>query len=163
MRNLTANFCLTVALLLGSAGVSWSADFQKGVAAYERRDYATALLEWTPLAEQGDAEAQRSLGEMYRQGNGVRQNYRDAAWWFRLAAEQENTSAQVKLGEAYSSGSGVPQDNMYAYMWWSIAASSWNRDAIKNRDNVAAKLTTAQLKEARDLARECARKSYKSC
>ena len=53
MKNLTATICLAVALLLGSAGVSWSQDFQKGYAAYESGDYATALREWTPLAEQG--------------------------------------------------------------------------------------------------------------
>jgi hypothetical protein len=28
MKNLTATICLTIAVLLGSAGVSWSADFQ---------------------------------------------------------------------------------------------------------------------------------------
>ena len=53
MRNLTATICLAVALLLGSAGVSWSQDFQKGLAAYESGDYATALREWKPLAKQG--------------------------------------------------------------------------------------------------------------
>jgi hypothetical protein len=52
MRDLTATICLAVALLLGSAGVSWSQDFQKGVAAYESGDYATALREWKPLAKQ---------------------------------------------------------------------------------------------------------------
>ena len=31
MRNLTATICLTLAVLLGSVGVSWSADFQKGL------------------------------------------------------------------------------------------------------------------------------------
>ena len=30
MRNLTATLCLTIAVLLGSAGVSWSADYNKG-------------------------------------------------------------------------------------------------------------------------------------
>jgi len=54
MRNLTATICLAVALLFGSAGVSWSQDFQKGAAAYDSGDYATALREWTPLAQQGD-------------------------------------------------------------------------------------------------------------
>ena len=58
MRNLTATICLAFALLLGSAGVSWSQDFQKGLAAYESGDYATALREWTPLAEKGDVIAQ---------------------------------------------------------------------------------------------------------
>jgi hypothetical protein len=29
MKNLTATLCLTIAVLLGSAGVSWSADFER--------------------------------------------------------------------------------------------------------------------------------------
>jgi uncharacterized protein len=98
---------------------------------------------------------------MYRQGNGVRQDYRDAAWWFRLAAEQGDIGAQIKLGEMYADGNGVPRDYVYAYLWTSIAASSLDRVAIKNRDNVAAKLKTVQLEQARDLARECTRKAYK--
>ena len=64
MRNLTATICLAVALLFGSAGVSWSQDWQKGVTAYTSGDYATALREWTPLAEQGDADAQKKLKEI---------------------------------------------------------------------------------------------------
>lgn len=163
MKNLTATLSLTIAVFLGSAGVSWSADFQAGADAYARRDYATALREWTPLAERGDAEAQRSLGEMYRRGTGVRQDYKTAAWWFRLAAEQGNTIAQVKLGAMYSTGDGVPKDQVYAYMWWSIAASSLDRDAIKNRDRMAGRLSKAQLEQAQDLARACTRKAYKSC
>ena len=55
MRNLTATLCLTLAVLLGSAGVSVSQDFQVGLDAWDRGDFATALREWTPLAEQGDA------------------------------------------------------------------------------------------------------------
>ncbi len=57
MRNLTSTICLAVALILGSAGVSWSQDFQKGVTAYKSGNYATALREWTPLAEQRHAHA----------------------------------------------------------------------------------------------------------
>ena len=55
MKRLTATLCLTIAVLLGSVRVSASADFQKGLDASERGDYATALREWKPLAEQGDA------------------------------------------------------------------------------------------------------------
>jgi hypothetical protein len=57
MKNLTATICLAVALLLGSAGVSWSQDYQKGFAAYQSGDYATALREFTPLAKQGNAQS----------------------------------------------------------------------------------------------------------
>jgi hypothetical protein len=62
MRNLTATLCLSVALLFGCTGVCKSADFQKGVTAFQSGDYATALREWTPLAKQGDEIAQTSVG-----------------------------------------------------------------------------------------------------
>ena len=74
MRKLTAALCLTLTILLGSMRMSASADFQKGITAYKRGDYATALREWTPLAEQGDTTAQFNLGEMYEEGLGALQN-----------------------------------------------------------------------------------------
>ena len=66
MRKLTATLCLTLTILLGSAGMSASADFQKGLTAYKSGDFATALREWKPLAEQGNVNAQFNLGFMYR-------------------------------------------------------------------------------------------------
>ena len=65
MRNLTVTLCLIIAVLLGSAGGSWGASFQKGFTAYKSGDYATAPREWKPLAEQGDVDAQGNLGELY--------------------------------------------------------------------------------------------------
>jgi len=62
-------------------------DFQKGLTAYQAGDFATALQEWTPLAEAGDAIAQYNLGQMYRKGQGVLQDYAEAAKLYRLAAE----------------------------------------------------------------------------
>ena len=79
---------LTLAVLLGSAGVSWSADFQKGLTAAQSGDFATALREWTPLAKQGNARVQRILGAMYAVGQGVPKDYKTAVKWYRLAAEQ---------------------------------------------------------------------------
>ena len=78
MRHLTTFICLTLALLLGSMGISWSADFQKGFDAADKGDFATALKEWKPLAEQGDADAQFNLGWMYDYGKGVPQNDKTA-------------------------------------------------------------------------------------
>jgi len=48
--------------------------YQEGLDAYERGDYDTALKEWRPLAEQGDASGQFNLGFMYDQGLGVPQD-----------------------------------------------------------------------------------------
>ena len=50
-----------LAVLIGSTGVSY-ADFQKGLTAHKRGDYATALREWKSLAKQGDARAPTKLG-----------------------------------------------------------------------------------------------------
>ena len=97
MRHLIAILCLTLAVLLGSAGVSESADLQKGLNAYNKGDYATALREWKPLAEQGNADAQFNLGQMYRRGDGVPQDHKTAVKWYRLAAEQGYAFAQYNL------------------------------------------------------------------
>jgi hypothetical protein len=73
MKNLTRTIYLTLVILLGTTGTSWGADYQKGVAAAQSGDFATALREWKPLAEQGHARAQYNLGVMYESGQGVLQ------------------------------------------------------------------------------------------
>jgi hypothetical protein len=70
-----------------------SQDFQKGVDAYDRGDYATALREWTPLAEQGDAFAQTSLGWKNYYGSGVLQDDVYAHMWFNIAASSGHKNA----------------------------------------------------------------------
>ncbi len=47
------------------------ADFQAGKDAYDQGDYATALKEMRPLADQGYAKAQVNLGVLYERGQGV--------------------------------------------------------------------------------------------
>jgi len=74
-----------------------SADYQKGLDAYNAGDYATALREWRPLANRGNARAQNNLGHMYYNGEGVPQDDVEAVKWFRLAADQGNNSAKGNL------------------------------------------------------------------
>jgi hypothetical protein len=104
MNRLLALFILLSGLLVGNLAL---ADFQKGIVAHNKGDYATAFREWTPLAEQGDVRAQYNLGQMYKNGQGVTQNYKTAIRWFKLSAEQGNTSAQFNLGVMYTKGQGV--------------------------------------------------------
>ena len=51
-------FLLTIIILLSSSTTSWSNNFQKGVYASQKGEYATAIKAWTPLAEKGDVDAQ---------------------------------------------------------------------------------------------------------
>ena len=97
-----------VVVSIGLAAPAW-AGFDEGVAAYERGDYATALREFRPLADQGDAAAQYNLGIMYSEGRGVQQGDAEAVRWFRKAADQGNADAQHNLGVMYEKGRGVQQ------------------------------------------------------
>jgi TPR repeat protein len=90
MNRLTLILVLTMTVLLGSSGVCWSAYWEKGLDAYDRGDYATALKEWTPLAEQGNASAQRNLGVMYAFGKGILKDYVYAHMWANIAAMNGN-------------------------------------------------------------------------
>ena len=163
MKNLIRIISLTLAVFLGSVGTSWGADFNKGVAAAQSGDFATALREWTPLAKQGDADAQFSLGVMYEKGEGVAKDNKAAVKWYTLAAEQGFADAQFNLGVMYVNGTGVVKDDVYAHLWWSIAASSGYKEAVKYRDIVAKRMTPADISTAQQLARECVRRKYKDC
>ena len=129
-------------------------DREAAVTAYEKGDYATALRLSRSLANQGSAVAQWILGIMYANGQGVPQDYAAAASWYRKAAEQGQAGAQNNLGKMYATGQGVPQDYVLAHMWWNLAADQGDAVAFKKRDNVATKMTPAQIAEAQKLARE---------
>lgn len=64
-----------------------------GSDAYQRGDFAAALRQYRPLAEQGDATAQYVLGRMYARGQGVPKDYALAYMWFNLAAAQSSPNA----------------------------------------------------------------------
>lgn len=122
MRTLTATFCLTFAVFLGGVGLSLGADLQKGLEAYDRRDFNTAQREWEPLAEQGNARAQYFLGLVHNNVRSGKLDFRAAANWFRRAADQGLAEAQTNLGFMYVSGSGVKQDYQLAVRWFRLAA-----------------------------------------
>jgi TPR repeat protein len=113
-----------------------SADFAKGLSAYQMGDYATAFEEWIPLAEQGDASAQYNLGVMYRNGDDVNQDYDSAFNWYILAAEQGHDDAQFKLGLMYDMGIGVNRDISTAIIWYTFAAEQGNTSAQFRLDSM---------------------------
>ena len=74
------------------------------------------------LAEQGNADAQNSLGVMHDNGWGVPRDHAEAVRWYRLAADQGHANAQFNLGVMYESGAGVPRDDAEAVRWYRLAA-----------------------------------------
>ena len=112
-----------LALSVGLAAPVGAGDYEDGVDAANRGDYATAVALLRPLAEQGHAGAQTSLGLLYIDGQGVPQDVAEALRWVHKAAEQGFADAQVVLGAVYTeAGLGVPQDHAEAVRWFRKAA-----------------------------------------
>jgi uncharacterized protein len=80
-------------------------------------------------AEQGDAQAQYSLGVSYAHGQGVPRDYAEAVRWFRKSADQGYAKAQSKLASMYFYGKGVGQDYTEAVRWTRKAAELGDADA----------------------------------
>ena len=145
------------------ADAAFAGPLEDSMAAYDRGDYATAVRLVHPLAEQGNAQAQNSLGAMYYNGKGVVKNFKEAIKWYRLAAAQGNISAQLNLASMYYEGEGVTENFVRAHMWLNIAAAQGSPDAVRMRDIVSKNMTAQQLTEAQAMALKCATANYKQC
>jgi len=80
-------------------------------------------------AEQGNAEAQFTLGLSCSTGNGHTQDLPQAAHWYRLAADQNHTLAQFNLGLMFAGGQGIAADQIAALHWINLAATSGDAGA----------------------------------
>ncbi len=129
---------------------------RRAAAAYEHKDFTTAVNIWRPLAQQGNAEARTLLGAMYWSGEGVRRDHKEAARLYLLAAEQGYARAQNDIGFMYGFGEGVPpRDDVQAYKWLSLAITRYTAKNQERRDQakkdlatVTARMTPAQIADA---------------
>lgn len=82
--------------------------------AYDRASYASSLKVWLPKAQEGDAQAQVNVGEIFERGVGSEPQFDLAAQWYQRAAAQGNARAMINLGNLYEQGLGVRQDSVQA-------------------------------------------------
>ncbi|MDJ0514140.1 MAG: tetratricopeptide repeat protein [Methyloceanibacter sp.] len=120
MRRLVAAFVATVIATMATE--SLAQDFDDGVKAVQKGDFATAVKIWTPLAEKGSRAAQFNLAVIYDDGMGIPEDNAEAAKWYRKAAENGFPQAQLFLGNMYVEGEGVPEDNEEGLKWFRKAA-----------------------------------------
>jgi len=73
-----------------------------------------------------------TLGNMYNEGKGVKQDFTEAVLWFRKAAEQGDVKAQHNLGTMYNEGKGAKQDFTDAVLWFCKAAEQGDVKAQHN-------------------------------
>ena len=84
--------------LILSCSTAWGVDFEKDAAAVAPEDFTTAIAQWKPLAEQGNAGAKHNLSLMHSQGSGLIENDKEAVKWFRLAVEQGDVLSPLAFG-----------------------------------------------------------------
>jgi uncharacterized protein len=105
-------------------------------------------------AERGEIISQYVLGLFYYNGDGIPQDYEEAAKWFRRAADQGYDMPQFMLGKLYASGRGVPKNIVVSQMWLTLSAAQGNEHARRARDLLEERMTPAQIAEAQKWARE---------
>lgn len=122
-------YVLVIALCLACTPAQ---KFDRGLASYESGDFEKAFRVFHLFAERGFAVAQYNLGVMYDRGEGTKQNYREAMYWYRHAGNQGYTSAQYNLGVIYTLGDGVPQNYREAVKWFTNAGMGGHTSAQYN-------------------------------
>jgi TPR repeat protein len=122
-------------------------------------DWAEALGWYRKAAEQGHAAAQYDLGNMYYRGLGApSENYGEAMKWYREAAKQGRVEAQNALANMYYHGLGVQPNYVLAYMWSNLAVANH-----QSRNEVAEKMSSAQIAEGQSMSERCLRSNYADC
>ena len=153
-RPIPLRFSILLLLSLVCVAVPAWADFQAGMDAKNRGDFAKALREWRPLAEQGEARAQFYLGMLYENGDGVPEDFGKAREWYEKSAVQGDANAQFYLGLMSAFGRGASMDLVQAHMWYSLAAGNGHARAALHRNDLAKEMKPAQIAEAQKRARE---------
>lgn len=141
-----------------------------GLRWYEYGEYDIARKYWESLAEDGDCDAQFSLGLLYFEGRAVSRSYEKARSWWTKAAKQAQPQAQVALGVMYSHseipysflqcgrGCGASKDLIMAYKWFSLAGDSGSprerNQAKKLLKKIKPEMTPEQISMADVLIKE---------
>ena len=134
MKNLVS--VLLLCFFLASCGEEESVKAEEAVEAervveVERVVGVEKIIQERPEANDIDAEAQYELAKKYESGDGVPQDFTEAAKWRRKAAAKGHADAQVSLGMMYDIGLGVPKDYAEAAKWFRKAAAQGDAQATE--------------------------------
>ncbi len=105
------------------------AEFNLGVNAFQKKDYAQARVHWSAsIGNGGPSEAFNNLGFLFYNGLGVpKDRERAVALWLKGAALAVS-EAQFHLGQAYAKGhGGLRRSRVQAYAWYACARTTASR------------------------------------
>ncbi|KAF9143162.1 hypothetical protein BGX30_001190 [Mortierella sp. GBA39] len=85
-------------------------------------DAAKLVAKTMMNARLGDNKSLVALGDMYRKGQGVRQDYKAAMSQYKKAADVGYAEAQCNIGDLHYHGQGVTCNYPKAFNWYTLAA-----------------------------------------
>jgi hypothetical protein len=109
-------------------------------------DEAGVVFWYEIKAEQGDKDAQYSMGLLHR---GQAEHASRAFFWFKKAALQGDAGAQYELGKCFSKGIGCDPDREQSLYWYGQAAAQGDTSAQIVLAEESRNLGGRHLKEAR--------------
>lgn len=125
-----------------ASAVTQSSDTAKVVVAEEIKPESPAAdivvpAEITPpslsiAAKSGDPLALFEIGARYTEGRGVKNDFAEAAKWYRLSADKGFALAQYRLANFLEKGTGVAPNISEAKRYYEMAANAGNASAMHN-------------------------------
>ena len=108
------------------------------------KDMEQAIFWYTKTAEQGHAEAQYRLGNIYslydddeyNDDNDNNNNKEKAVFWYTKAAEQGHAEAQFQMGKWYENDDSSLQNYLVAKLWYEKAANQGHAESQYNLGNI---------------------------
>lgn len=148
---ISALVALAVVLSIGSPT---RAGYKEGLRAYRAKDYATALREFRPAADRGNARAQYRLGQMYERGRGVSPDTQTALRWYGLAAQKGHAQSMRGLQRVYRK-MGTTESYIEAHKWATLSLEKKPSEELAHwREWLEERLTYDDIAEAKKRADE---------
>lgn len=117
--------------------------YNKGVAAYNAKNYAEARSQWAKSIEEGESPAASNLAYLLYYGLGGTAEPERAVSLWKQGALAGHSEAQWHLGRAFASGKVVKRDYVEAYAWYRCALASTESPPEHRREveaNIAKKV-----------------------
>ncbi len=120
---------------------------EKGIGA--TRDLKQAAFWYERAALGGNIRAMHNLATLLASGSAGKPDYAAALRWFGEAAEAGFRDSQFNMGILLVRGIGARSDLQKAFQWFSLAAAQGDEEAARKRDELASRLSAADMKAAK--------------
>ena len=112
-------------------------------------DLRQAAFWYERAALGGNIRAMHNLATLLASGKNGKPDYAAALRWFGEAAESGLRDSQYNAGILLALGMGAQLDRSKAFQWFSLAADQGDAEAAQKRDEMAGRLSAAEMKAAK--------------